>query len=91
MPRSELEVGRHALGKAVGRNSCVADPVSLAQRQLRRLFSVPQCLVTARRMGVVIGMPLKVEEDDVGDYCVAVPTVARTDPLVASVGFTLAT
>ena len=45
--------------------------------KLRRFIKVTQRLITARRVGVVIGMPLQLEQKDIGDNSITVPRVPR--------------
>ncbi|OBJ58413.1 hypothetical protein A9W95_11740 [Mycobacterium sp. 1423905.2] len=47
---------------------------------------MPQGLVAAQWVGVVIGMPLQVKQEDVGDHRVAVPAVRGTHAFVAAAG-----
>ena len=61
------------------------DHPGVAARQLRRLFDVAERLVAARRVGVVVGVPLEVVEGDIGGDVVAVPGVLRARALVAPV------
>ncbi|WP_353632587.1 hypothetical protein ABVN18_13595 [Pseudomonas canadensis] len=41
--------------------------------QLRRFIKVAQRLVTTGRVGMVIRVPLKLEQEDIGNNTVAVP------------------
>src|SRR3546814_14430910 len=52
--------------------------------------AVAQRLIAARRMSMVIGVPLKVEEDEIRRDVIAVPRVTRLSALVPSVRHLLA-
>ena len=58
----------------------------VAARQLRQLLEVPQRLVAPRRIRVVVGMALEVEQREVGHEVVRVPGMMRLRRLVLAIG-----
>src|SRR3989344_8526730 len=84
----------HALvhhGKPQRRHVSDQEHARVAQRQEGGdVVEAAQRLVAARRVGVVVGMPLQLEGQDVGQHVVAVPRVVRLAVFVAAIGLLLA-
>lgn len=73
-----------------GREPCEHDHRGVPGRQPGCVVEVSECLVTAQRVGVVVGVTLQLEQEEIAHGVVAVPTVPWSYTDEASVGSALA-